>query len=108
MEPLTAQTTLSTDVAVSTKTVVTGIITLIVGVLAGALIGVLLFYCISRHHSQRSKPKASSLQGEPSSNRLQRTGPEYEEILELGGNTAYRSTQGIEMRTNEAYQPMQD
>ena len=104
-EPLTTQTTLSTGVAAGTNAVVTGIVTLVVGVLAGALTGILLFYCVSRHRSQRSKP---SLQGQPSSNPLQRTGPEYEEVLGLGENMAYRPTQSIEMKANEAYRPMQD
>ena len=98
-EPVTTPTTLSTGVAAGTKAVVTGIVTLVVGVLAGALTGILLFYCISRHRSQRSKP---------SSNQLQQTGPEYEEVLGLGGNMAYKPTQSIEMKANEAYRPMQD
>ena len=109
MEPLTTQTTLSTSVAAETKAVVAGIITtLAVGVLVGVLTGILLFYCISRHRSQRSKPEASSLKGVPSSNQLQRTGPEYEEILEMGGNMAYIPTKNIEMRGNEAYRPIQE
>ena len=100
---------ISTDanvgIAVSTATVVA----FIAGILAGAL----LFYCISKHQSQQtSKPEASSPQQQKaisSSNPLQQTGPVYEEVMELRQNTAYEptQTQGIEMKANEAYSPMQ-
>ena len=43
-----------------------------------------------------------------SSNPLQQTGPQYEEVLELKQNRAYEPSQtSIEMRPNEAYGPMQ-
>lgn len=105
VEPLTTQTTLSTGVAVGITAVVTGIIALF-GFLAVAL----LFYCISKHRSQTSKPASFSHQQQQmvsSSNPLQRTGPEYAEIVELGENIPCRQTQRIEVKQNEAYQPVQ-
>ena len=102
MEPLTTQTTLNTGVAVGTTAVVTGTIALF-GFLAVAL----LFYCISKHRSQTSKPESSSHQQQQavsSSNPLQQTGPEYAEIIELGENIP---TQSIEVKINEAYRPVQ-
>ena len=76
-------------------------ITVVVVLIAGVLVGVLLFYCIIKCRSHNSKPK-------PSSHRPQQAGPEYEEVAEIGENkVAYGLTQRIEMRTNEAYSPMQ-
>ena len=73
----------------------------IVVFIAGLLVGVLLFYCITKCRSQNYKPK-------PSSHQPQQAGPEYEEVAEIGGSkVAYRLTQRIEMRTNEAYSPIQ-
>lgn len=79
---------------------------------AGIFSGVLVFYCISKHRSQSSKLESPSFQQQQqpvlSSNPLQQTGPEYEEVVELRQNRAYELTQtGIEMRANESYQPVQ-
>ena len=105
MEPLTTQTTLNTGVAVGTTAVVTGTIALF-GFLAVAL----LFYCIIKHRSQTFKPESFSHQQQQavsSSNPLQRTGPEYAEIIELGENMPCTPTQSIEVKINEAYRPVQ-
>ena len=74
--------------------------TAVVIFIAGVLTGVLLYHCISNHRSQSSKPVSVS-------NQLQQTGPEYEEVVELSENMAYRPTQSIELRANEAYQHVQ-
>ena len=71
---------------------------------------VLVYHCISNCKSQSSKLKSSSQQQQQavsSSNQLQQTGPEYEEVMELSENMAYRPTQTIELRANEAYQHVQ-
>ena len=73
--------------------------------IAGVLAGALLYHCISKHHSQSSKSFSQPLQPVSSSNPLQQTGPEYEEVIELSESMAYRPVKtGIEMKTNEAYQ----
>ena len=41
------------------------------------------------------------------SNPLQQTGPEYEEVIELSENMAYKPVQSIKLRANEAYQHVQ-
>ena len=89
--------------AVEITAAVTVIIVLVVGVLAGALVGALLFYCISKHRSQRSKPKPSSHQQQQAAVPQQRAGPEYEEVVELKENTAYGPVQSIELKACEAY-----
>ena len=93
------QTTLSIGVAVA--------IALVVAFIVCVLAGVLLFYCISKPHSQRSK-------SETSSNQQQQAGPEYEEIqgihrekIELRENMAYGPVQRIELNENVAYEPVQ-
>lgn len=98
--------TFTVGVAVGITAVITGAIALDIGV----LVGVLVYHCITKYLFQNSKPKSSSNplhQAVPSSNPLQRTGQEYEEIIELGENMAYAPPQSIEMRANEAYCPMQ-
>ena len=87
---------LSTGVAVGIAVVTTAVVIFI----AGVLTGVLFYHCISNHRSQSSKPVSAS-------NQLQQTGPEYEEVVELSENMAYRPTQSIELRANEAYQHVQ-
>ena len=86
---------------------VTGTIALVIGVLAGVLTGSLLFYCISKHRSQNSKPKPSSHQQQQAVVPQQRAGPEYEEVVELKENTAYGPVQNIELKACEAYAPVQ-
>ena len=78
--------------------------------IAGFLAGVLVYHCISKYRSQRSKslPTHQQQQTISSSNPLQQTGPQYAEVIKLRQNRAYEDTQsGIEMRANKAYQPMQ-
>ena len=102
------QTTFCTCSAVEITAAVTGMITLVVGVLASVLIGALLFYCISKHQSQRSKPKSSSHhQQQAAVVPPQRAGPEYEEVVELKENMAYGPVQSIELKACEAYVPVQ-
>ena len=86
--------------------------------ITGAMAGALLFYCISNRRSHTLKPESSSNehqqevsishqqpQSASSSNPLQQTGPEYEEVVKLRKNMAYELTKtGIEMKANEAYQ----
>ena len=87
---------------------VTGMIALVIGALAGVLTGVLLFYCISNHRSQSSKPESSSHQShQAAAVPQQRAGPEYEEVVELKENTAYGPVQSIELKACEAYVPVQ-
>ena len=107
VEPLTTAITMTLRIAISTTAVVVFIAALLVGVLAG----VLLNHCIIKHQAWSCKPKSSShqqQQTEPSSNALQQTGPQYEEVMELRQNKAYESTlTGIEIKPNEVYGPMQ-
>ena len=105
-EPSTLSTadTISTGAAVGITVVVTAFIALFIGVLIGAL----FFYCISKHRSQRSKPKPSShQQRQAAAVSQQRAGPEYEEVVELKENTAYGPVQNIELKACEAYVPVQ-
>ena len=75
-------------------------IALIVGVLAGAL----LFYFITKHWCQSSKPETSPHQ-------QQQAGPLYEDVratsgyrkIDLKENVAYGPVQTIELKANEAY-----
>ena len=83
---------------------VTGTITLVVGVLAGVLMGGLLFYCISKHRFQSSKP--SSHQQQQAVVPQHQAGPEYEEVVELNENVAYGPAQSIELKACEAYVPV--
>ena len=102
------QTTFCTCPAVEVAAAVTGTITLVVGVLAGVLMGGLLFYCISKHQSQSSKPETSSHQQQQQATvPQQRAGPEYEEVVELKDNTAYGPVHSIELKACEAYVPVQ-
>ena len=101
------QATFSTSPAVEITAAITGIIVLVVGVLAGFLAGVLVYHCISKHRSQRSKPKPSSHQQQQAVAPQQRAGPEYEEVVELKENTAYGPVQSIELKACEAYVPVQ-
>ena len=87
---------LNTGSAVGIAVVTTAVVIFI----AGVLTGVLFYHCISNHQSQSSKPVSAS-------NQLQQMGPEYEEVVILSENVAYRPTQSIELRTNEAYQHVQ-
>lgn len=95
---------LNTDIVVGITAAVTGTSALIVGFLAG----VLLFYCISNCRHQSSKLEAAS-HPQPESvsvcNPLQQTGPQYEEVLELGQKCVPTHTR-IEMKANEAYGPV--
>ena len=107
LSPLTATVRPVTNGATVGITVATAtVVAFIVGVLAG----VLLFYYISKHRSQQQlKPEPSFHQEQKvaSSNPLQQTGPEYEEVITLRRNTVYESAQTcIEMQANEAYGPM--
>ena len=94
-------------IAVST----TAVVLFITGLLVGVLVGVSLYHCIIKHQALSSKLASSSHQQKKtvsSSNPLQQTGPQYEEVMELRQNTAYEPTQtGIKMRPNEAYGPTQ-
>ena len=101
------QTTFYTCPAVEVAAAVTGTITLVVGVLAGVLTGGLLFYCISKHPFQSSKPHSSSHQQQQAAVAPQRAGPEYEEVVELKENVAYGPAQSIELKPCEAYVPVQ-
>ena len=107
MKPLTTATTMTLRIAVS----VTVVVVFIVGLLVGVLAGVLLYHCIIKYQAWSCKLESSSHQQQQtvlSSNALQPTGPQYEEVMELRQNTAYEPTQtGIEMRPNKAYGPMQ-
>lgn len=95
---------LNTDIVVGITAAVTDTSALIVGFLAG----VLLFYCISNCRHQSSKLEAAS-HPQPESvsvcNPLQQTGPQYEEVLELGQKCVPTHTR-IEMKANEAYGPV--
>ena len=102
-EPTSTAATLSTGAAVGITAVVTALIALFVG----GLIGALLFYCISKHLSQRSKPELSSHQQQQAVVPQQRAGPEYEEVVELKENQAYGPVQNIELKACEAYVPVQ-
>ena len=79
---------------------VTGTLSLLVGFLAG----VITFYCISKHRfkSNSFKPDPSSHQQQQqavsSSNPLQQTSPEYEEVVELRKNTSYGELKKLEKR----------
>ena len=101
------QTTFCTCPAVEVAAAVTGTITLVVGVLTGVLAGGLLFYCISKHQSQSSKPESSSHQQQQATVPQHRVGPEYEEMVELKENVAYGPAQSIELKACEAYVPVQ-
>ena len=104
-----AETTLSTDAAISTGAAV-GITAVIIGTIAliiGALAGVLVYHCINKHRTQSSKPKPSSHQQQQATVPQQRAGPEYEEVVELKENVAYGPAQSIELKACEAYVPVQ-
>ena len=101
------QTTFCTCPVVEVAAAVTGTITLVVGVLTVVLTGGLLFYCISKHRSQSSKPKSSSHQQQQAAVPQHRAGPEYEEVVELKENVAYGPAQSIELKACEAYVPVQ-
>ena len=81
--------------------------TAVVIFIAGVLTGVLFYHCISNHRSQSSKLQSSSHQQQQhvisASNQRQQTSPEYEEVMELHENMAYRPTS----RANAAYPPVQ-
>ena len=100
-----AETTLSTDAAISTgaavgiTAVIIGTIALIIGVLAGGL----LFYCINKHWCQSSKPSSHQQQQAAQ----QQAGPEYAEVVKLKENMAYAPVQSIELKPCEAYVPVQ-
>lgn len=96
MEPLTVSAAVGVTVAC---------IALVMFIIAGVVATVLMYHCISKHRFQNCKPEPSSFhhqqQAVLSSNALQQTDPEYEEVVELKQNKAYELTQiGIEMRTN--------
>ena len=99
---------LSTGAAVGITDMVTGTLSLLVGFLAG----VILFYCISKHQFKTSsfKPDPSSHQLEEqavsSSNLLQQTSPEYEEVVEMRKNTSYGELTKLEKRAiNNKHKP---
>ena len=97
---------LSTGAAVG----ITFVTTAVVFFIAGALGMVLFFHTISMYKSQTYKPGSSSHeqpQAVSSPNPLQQTGPEYEEVIELSENRAYKPVKSIEMKANEAYQHVQ-
>ena len=101
IEPLSSGTTVGIAL-VSTAVVI---------FIAEALAAALAFYCISKHQSKSSKPEAISHQQPQvvsSSNPLQQSSPEYEEVVKLRKNASYELTKtGIEMKANEAYQSTQ-
>ena len=99
------QTTFSTAANVEITAVVTGTTVIIAGVLAGVLVGVFLLYCIGKHRSQSSKPEPFSQQQQATVPQ-QRSGPEYEEVVELR-EMAYGPAQSIELKPCEAYVPVQ-
>ena len=86
---------------------VIGFIALIVGILTG----VWLHHCIINHRRQTSKhvpsPHQQHQKTVSSSNPLPQTGPEYEEIMELRENMAYKPVQTMKLRKNEAYGPVE-
>ena len=86
---------------------ITTVITAVIAFFIGALIGALLFYCVSKHQSLRSKPEPSSHQQQQVVVPQQRAGPEYEEVVKLKENTAYGPVQSIELKACEAYVPVQ-
>ena len=89
---------------------ITFVTTAVVFFTAGALGMILVYHSINKYRSQTYKTKSSSHQQQQAvspSNPLQQTGPEYEEVVELSENVAYRPTQSIELRANEAYQHVQ-
>ena len=97
--PTDAVGSLSTGVAAGIAAV-TGTL----GILVGFLAGLIVFYCISKHQFKSSsfKPEPSSHQPEQqevtSSNPLQQTSPEYEEVLEMRKNTSYGELTKLEKR----------
>ena len=95
--PTGAVGSLSTGVAVGIAVVI-GAIALIVGFLAG----VIVFYCISKHQFKTicSKPEPSSDQQQQpaTSNPLQQTCPEYEEVIEMRKNSSYGELTRMEKR----------
>ena len=95
--PTGAVGSLSTGVAVGIAVVI-GAIALIVGFLAGAIV----FYCISKHQfktiSSKSQPLSPQQQQPATSNRLQQTFPEYEEVIEMRKNSSYGELTRMEKR----------
>ena len=90
---------LSTGAVVGITAMVTGTLSLLVGFLAG----IIVFYCISKHRFKSSsfKPEPSSKQQQQaisSSNPLQQTSPEYEEVVEMRKNTSYGELKKLERR----------
>ena len=81
--------------AVGTAIATTAVVFFIAGVIGGTLTTIVVYHCISKQQSQRSKPES-----------LQQTAPEYEEVIQLNENRAYGPTQSMEEGTNEANQPM--
>lgn len=77
---------------------ITTVITALIALFIGALVGALLFYCISKHQSQSSKPEPSSHQQQQAVVPQQRAGPEYEEVVELRRNRSYEFRKNFEMR----------
>ena len=97
------QTTLIRGAAISTSVAVgftVGTIALVVGV----LVGMLIYHCIIKHWFKSSHQQQQAV---PSSNPLEQTGPEYEEVVEVRQNRSYGlAATGIQMRENEAYRQM--
>ena len=84
--------------------VVTGTTALTVGVLTG----VLLYYCISKHRSQSTKTSShQQQQAVLSSEEVSAPAISQEEKIDQRENLAYGSMQEIELRSNEAYVPVQ-
>ena len=86
---------------------ITAVVTALIALFIGALVGTLLFYCISKHQFQRSKPEPSSHQQQQAVVPQQRAGPEYEGVVEQRENTAYGPVQSIELKACEGYVPVQ-
>ena len=67
-------------------------------------------YCLKLTHlhtSQSTQTDSSPHQQQQtvsSPNPLQQAAPEYEEVIQLSENVAYKPVQSIEMKANEAYQ----
>ena len=67
--------------------------TAVVIFITGFLAGVLVYHCISKHRSQSSKPESTSYQqpqAVSSSSPPPQASPEYEKVIELEENMAYR------------------
>ena len=84
---------LTNGAALGIAVATTAVVFFIAGVIGGTLATIVVYHCMKQ--SRSTKPVS-----------LQQTVPEYEEVIQLSENKAYGPTQSIEVRTNEADQPM--